>query len=320
MKYTYYPGCSMHSSGLEYGMSLNYVADKIGMELLEIPDWNCCGASAAHAVNHNLSVALPARNLALAERQNPGLDIIAPCAGCYARMKNAVYQVRKSEAEQAKIEDIIGMPYSAKDDVISLLEALHRPEAMEKIKEQITKPLYGLRVACYYGCYLVRPKEIAQFDDDENPQSMDEIMSLTGAVPIPWDFKVECCGASHQVDAPKAARPLLYNIYKNAQNYEAEAIITACPLCMLNLDMREKEINSSRNVNFNIPVYYFTEILAVAMGADFKTAGLNKHFFPAVNLMEEAKTRPVPEPEKPKGKLKDKAKEPAANPAGGVVE
>jgi heterodisulfide reductase subunit B len=255
------------------------------MELIETPDWNCCGASAAHLTNHDLSIALPARNLALAEDMD--LDVAVPCAACFGRMKTAVKYVRESEKNQKHIEDILEIPYKAKNDVYCLLDVMSRPEAMEAIKANIAKPLNGLKVASYYGCLLVRPAGVVQFDDTENPQSMDKLMELVGATPVEWAFKTECCGASHQVSVPKVGREIIYRLLKNAVSNGAEAIVTACPLCMLNLDMRMKEM-SRRDPRLNIPVYFFTELLAMALGSGAKAIGINKHFFPAVEVAEKA--------------------------------
>ena len=293
MRYSYFPGCTMKTTGVEYGLSLNFVSDKIGLDLEEMPDWNCCGATAGHSLNHDLALALPARNLALTEKEGLGLEVAVPCAACYNRMKHTIHAARSSEETRKRIEEIIEMPYLAQNDVVSLLEVFSREDAVTKVKERITKPLNGLKVACYYGCLLVRPKDITGgFDDEENPQSMERILALAGAKPVDWAFKTECCGGSHQVDLPKASRPLIYDILKNARANGAEAIATACPLCMMNLDMREVELNKTMQAEFDIPVYYFTELLALAMGAKPRTIGLKKHFFPAVKLMEDVFQRP----------------------------
>jgi heterodisulfide reductase subunit B len=292
VKYAYFPGCSSAGTGVAFEMSAQYVAKKIGMELVEIPDWNCCGAG--HMTNHDAAIAIPARNLALAETL--GCDEVAtPCAACYARMKTASVYCRKSEENLNHIKDIIEMPFEAKNDVISLLEAFSRDEAKEAIKAAITKPLNGAKIASYYGCLLVRPEGICDFDDNENPTSMDDLMAIAGADPVDWAFKVECCGASHQVAAPKVGRDMISKIIINAVKNGAEAIVTACPLCMLNLDMRMKEIAQKHGAEYNIPVYFFTEMLAVAMGADPKQIGTDKHFVPAVEYAEKI-VKPVAAP------------------------
>lgn len=287
MRYSYFPGCSLDSTGITYKNSIEYIARKIGMDLREIPDWNCCGATSAHTKNEMLALALPARNLALAEKEGLGLDIAVPCASCYSRMKYTTYAARKDERVREEIEEVIEMPFKAEAEVLSFLEIFSQPEEMEACKRKMVRSLKGLKVACYYGCLTSRPKEVTQGEDPENPMQMDHIVALTGAEPVDWAFKTECCGASHQVDVPRQARPLLERIYQNAKANGAQAIITACPLCNLNLDMRENEVNKKMGKHYDLPIYQFTELLAVCMGASAKEIGLHKHFFPAFDLIKE---------------------------------
>lgn len=284
MKYAYFPGCSASSTGISYTISTDYVARAIGLELQEIPDWNCCGTSAARLTSTDLGLGLPARSLALAEKMDSTLDVLAPCAGCYASLKGVEHFARQSDANRRYVENLIAMPYEAKGNVVSLLEALVQPEAQELITAQVKTGLRGLKVACYYGCALVRPAGICNFDDVENPQSMDDLMELVGASPVKWAFKTECCGASNQIAAPQASRPLIERIFQNAAANGAEAIVTACPLCMMNLDMREGEINKTRSDAFDIPVYYFTELLGLSFGASAKEVGADRHFHPATAI------------------------------------
>ena len=284
LRFSYFPGCSADSTGISFTLSAVFIADKIGLELLEIPDWCCCGTSAAQVTNPELGIALSARSMALSESANPGLDVIAPCAGCYSALKRAVHFTRTNEQNRARVEELIEMPYAADVDVFSLLELIARPEITGLLSEHITGSLQGLKVASYYGCALVRPAAICRFDDVENPQSMDKLVALAGAEPVRWAFKTECCGASHQVTAPEASRQLIENIFANAAANGAQALVTACPLCMLNLDMREKEINQARarrgETAFDIPVYYFTELLGLVMGGEARALGLDRHFWP----------------------------------------
>lgn len=293
MKYAYFPGCSSAGTGVAFELSAQYVAKKIGMELKEIPDWNCCGAG--HMTNHDAAIAIPARNLALAETLTDCEEVATPCAACFARMKTASVYCRQSQENLKHIQGIIDMPFEAKQDVISLLEAFSRDEAKEAIKGAITKPLNGAKIASYYGCLLVRPEGVCDFDDNENPTSMDNLMEIAGAKAVDWGFKVECCGASHQVAAPKLGREMIAKIIINAVKNGAEAIVTACPLCMLNLDMRMKEIAQKHGAEYNIPVYFFTELLAVAMGANPKELGTDKHFVPAVEFAEKIVKAPAAE-------------------------
>jgi heterodisulfide reductase subunit B len=285
-RYAYFPGCSATATGISFTLSADYVGARIGLELVEIPDWCCCGTSAALVTDADLAVALPARSLALAERMDATLDVATPCAGCYSSLKAAVFHARQSEDNRRHVEELIEMPYAASADVLSFLEVMAQPENREAISAALVTSLRGLRVASYYGCALVRPSEVCAFDDVENPQSMDALMDLAGAEPVAWAFKTECCGASHQISEPKGARRLIERIFEDAAANGAEAIATACPLCMLNLDMREKEVNARRVAAgaeaFNIPVYYFTELLGLAMGGTVRQLGIDRHFWPAV--------------------------------------
>jgi heterodisulfide reductase subunit B len=291
-KYAYFPGCSASATGISFTLSADYVGERIGMELAEIPDWCCCGTSAANVTDGDLAVALPARSLALAEQMDPTLTVATPCAGCYSSLKAAMHYARQSEANRLHLEELIEMPYTAAADVISFLELMAQPESREAIAAALTSSLHGLKVASYYGCALVRPAEVCNFDDVENPQSMDELMALAGAEPVEWAFKTECCGASHQISTPKGARRLIERIFEDAAANGAEAIACACPLCLLNLDMREKETNAKREAEgktpFNIPVYYFTELLGIAMGGDMKQLGIDRHFWPAEDTARRA--------------------------------
>lgn len=287
MKYFYYPGCSMDATALTYKKSIDFVTQKIGLELHEIPDWNCCGATSAHTTGHWLSLALPARNLAKAEQEGLGLDIAVACASCYSRMKVTTYEARKSESTRKKIEEIIKMPYEAKADILSFLDIFCQEDVMEACKREIFRSLSGMKVACYYGCLTTRPREVTGAANRENPTDMDKIVALTGAEPIEWDFKTECCGASHQVDAADEAKPLIERILRNAKANGAQAIVTACPLCNLNLDMCEEAINKKKGTAFDMPVYQFTELLAFAMGAKAKDVGLEAHFYPAFDLIND---------------------------------
>lgn len=286
MKYSYYPGCSMEGTGIEYHKSLTYVNKAIGMEFIEIPDWNCCGATAGHSKSSELGAALPARNVALCEQQGLGLDIAVPCAACYSRMKYAVNMARGDE--NAKLSRLIEMPIKGDLEVFSLLDVYSTAQAAETIKAAIKNPLEGLKVTCYYGCLFSRPTHVTGAEDVENPQAMDEILRMTGAETVDWAFKTECCGGAHHVDLPEDSRPLLRRIYKNAKANGAEAIVTACPLCMMNLDMRQGAVSKQFNENYDVPIYFITELLAVSMGASIKESGINTHFHPAQQLIQTA--------------------------------
>lgn len=286
-KYAYFPGCSMDSTGTTYRLSIEYICRKIGLELLEIPDWNCCGATTGHTRGKWLSLALPARSLAIAERHYPGLDICVPCASCYSRLKTVTAALRSGAETREKLAELVGSPVEGRAEILTIMQVLSDPEVLDALRAAVVRPLTGLRVACYYGCLTSRPREITGAAETERPQSIDALTALCGAACVDWDYKTECCGASHQVDAPTAARPLVQRILQNARANGAQAIVTACPLCNLNLDMREEEINRAAKTAFDLPVYQFTELLAVAMGAGAKDIGLQKHFYPAFDRLNE---------------------------------
>ncbi|MDO4890859.1 MAG: heterodisulfide reductase-related iron-sulfur binding cluster [Coriobacteriaceae bacterium] len=293
--YAYFPGCSAESTGLSFTKSTKYVTDRIGFKMTEIPDWNCCGTSAAKLTNHELGQALSARNLAIAEQMEGSPDVVAPCAGCYQALQNARRFVRESDANRARIEEIIEQPYEGKARVVSLLEAFADEEVTEAVKAAALKPLRGLKVACYYGCTIVRPVNDESFDDAENPQSMDELLRAVGAEPVDWAFKTECCSGSQSVAMPGIAHRLIDRIFENAAANGAECIATTCPLCQLNLDMRVAEINKMRVARglepFDIPVYYFTELIGAAMGGRADELGTDIHFYPAREFLMEAELR-----------------------------
>lgn len=287
LRYAYFPGCSMETTGTTYRLSIEYIAKKIGLELMEIPDWNCCGASSAHAKGKWLSLALPARNIGIAEKRLPGLDICVPCAACYSRMLITTKALRESEENREKIAGIVGMNVKGSAEILTLMDVLSTPEAMDACRKAIVREMPGLKVACYYGCLTSRPQCVTGTENIECPMMMEEILGMTGVTCVDWDYKTECCGGSHQVDAPTAARPLVERIFRNAKANGAQAIITACPMCNLNLDMREEEINHKMGTAYDIPVYQFTELLAMAMGASAKEVGLQKHFYPAFKRIDQ---------------------------------
>ena len=288
-KYAFFPGCSAQTTGVSFTRSTEYVAEKIGFEMTEIPDWNCCGTSAASLTSPELTVALPARSLAISERELPGRDVVTACAGCFRSLKTSLAYARESEENLAHLRELIDMPYEAKANVVSLLEAFDDDEVRQAISQKVVRKLRTLKVACYYGCAMVRPAGICNFDDPEDPQSMDDLMRLIGAEPVDWAFKTECCGAAQQMAVPRQARPMIERIFENAVANGADCIVTSCPLCMLNLDMREAEINRSRKIRgeepFDIPCYYFTELIGLAFGGTVEELGIDIHFHPAELLL-----------------------------------
>ncbi len=280
MKIGYYPGCSLLGSSREFDESVRAVAKVIGLDLVEVPDWNCCGASSAHVLDHTLSLALPARILAQAEQA--GLtEVLAPCAACYNRLTSARAALEADPEEARKVAEVIEMPVTGKVKVVNILEVLDRFQ--EVLKAKTVAPL-GRKVACYYGCLLVRPPKVVNFDRPEDPMSMDRMAAAAGAEPVDWNYKTECCGAAFSVTRTEIVARMSGKIVANAVKHGAEAIVVACPMCHSNLDMRRPEINAQLGTEHKLPVLFITQALGLAMGLDPAALGLHRHMVPALAL------------------------------------
>ncbi|MBI4595497.1 MAG: CoB--CoM heterodisulfide reductase iron-sulfur subunit B family protein [Candidatus Tectomicrobia bacterium] len=277
MRFAYFPGCNAESTALEYNQSVKETFRCLGVELKEIPNWNCCGASSGHVVNQELALTLPGRNLALAEQMF--LDMITPCPACYVRQKTAQEELKKNRDLKTKIEKNIGLPLKLTQKTKHVLEVLYHEIGTDLIRKKISKPLKGLKVVTYYGCYLVRPPEIADFDDGENPVSMDMIMNSLGAEVIDWSCKIDCCGASLSLTTGGIAKELVNKIVYNAHDLGAEAIVTACPLCESNLDIYQSNTPP-------IPVLFFSELTALALGSLNGKKWFGKHMVNPSGLFE----------------------------------
>lgn len=275
-----YPGCSLKGSSREYTESVLAVAKACDIELIEIEDWNCCGATAAHNLNKELSLALPARILSLAEKQGMK-EVVVPCAACYSRLTVTNHELAVLPELNETIAKANGLDYKGSVEILNIIQMLDK-YVTPNLEGRIVKP-FEHKVACYYGCLLVRPHEILKFDREEDPQSMDELMLKAGATPIDWAFKTECCGAGLSVSRTSSVGRLSGEILKDAADRGAEAVIVACPMCHSNLDMRREAINTYLGEKIDIPVLYATQVLGLALGIDRKTLGIQRHFV-AVNI------------------------------------
>lgn len=278
MRIGFFPGCSLEGSSREYGESLRAVAPLLGVELVEVPDWNCCGATAAHNLNHKLALALPARTLALAERA--GLDeIVVPCSACYCRLAATRQELLKDEALRQEIESIIEMNVVGATKVLTVLDLFTHVGA-DALKAKVRTP-FGHKVACYYGCYLTRPKEVASCQRIEDPTEMDDIVRAAGAEPVSWAFKVECCGAGLSVSRTSSVAELSGRILDDAAARGAAAIVVACPMCHTNLDLRRDAIEALRRKRYGMPVLYVSQLVGLTMGLEPRQLGLHRHHVPA---------------------------------------
>ncbi len=271
----FYPGCSLKGSSREYTESVMAVARAFNIELVEVQDWNCCGATAAHNLNKELSLALPARILSLAEKQGLN-ELLVPCAACYSRLSVTHHEMTSHPDLNDTISKAIGLGYSGSVKILNVIQMLDK-YVTPNLEGRVNAP-FDHKVACYYGCLLVRPHEILKFDRQEDPQSMDVLMLKAGATPVDWAFKTECCGAGLSVSRTSSVGRLSGEIIKDAVDRGAEAVIVACPMCHSNLDMRRDAINSYLGEKINIPVLYITQALGIALGLDRKSLGLQRHF------------------------------------------
>lgn len=262
MKVAFYPGCSLESTAGEYKISLIKACETLDLELCEIDDWNCCGASSAHSINSRLAITLPARNLFLASRTSR--QMLVPCAACYSREKKVEVLLDENPSIQKDLENILQYKYEQPVKVQNLLEFFS--DKIELIKSHINNPLSGLKVVCYYGCLLTRPPGLTREPDYENPQSMDRIVQALGAETVDWSCKTECCGNSLAIPRSDIVINLVSIILQMALETGADAIITACPLCHMNLDSRQKEAELHSGEKFRLPILFISELMMAAFG------------------------------------------------------
>lgn len=275
MEIGFYPGCSLKGTSSEYAQSTLALAKAFDIDLVEIKDWNCCGATAAHNLNHDLSIALPARVLALAEKEGRK-EIVVPCAACYNRLSVTQYKLNADAELKDKVSEILQMPLSGNIRIMNVMQFIQEHIA-DRIEEKLIKP-FEHKVVCYYGCLLVRPQEVLKFDRVEDPQSMDTLMKKIGADSMEWGYKTECCGAGFSVSRTDIVAKLSGRIVEDAADRGAEAIIVACPMCQSNLDMRRPHIESYLKKKVNVPAIYITQAIGLAVGVSGDKLGLKKLF------------------------------------------
>jgi heterodisulfide reductase subunit B len=278
----YYPGCSLHGTGRELDQSIRALSEVAGAQLKEVDDWNCCGATAAHNLSHDLAVALPYRVLALAEEQ--GLkEVLAPCAACFSRLKGTAVRLARSADLVAKMQELTGHNYHGGVAILSIIEYVNRLLA-GGLKDKLTSPLKGLKVAPYYGCLLARGEDIIVGDNAEQPTGMEAAIRAAGAEPVAWNFAVECCGGGFSMSKTEAVVDLSNAILSDAEAAGAQAIVAGCPMCHSNLDMRQQTINAAGLGNHDLPILYLSELVGLAAGVEPKRLGLDRHFVDAMRV------------------------------------
>jgi len=278
VSYVYFPGCSLHATAIEYDMATKAVCKALGIEIAEMEDWNCCGATAAYAVDRFLSVALPARDLAIADKEKK--DILAPCAACYHFLARANEMLREKPDLKEKTNKVlasVGLEYKGLIEVRHPLDVIINDYDLENVKKKVVKPLTGLKVAPYYGCLMLKPPKFCKFDNPENPQTLDKLAAAVGAEVVQWqEWKTRCCGGALQMIKEEAMMELTRRILTKAEEYGADCIVTACPFCHMNLDMMQSNINKMFDLKLHMPVLYFSQLLGLALGLSPKELGLDK--------------------------------------------
>lgn len=288
MEYGYYPGCSLHSTAREFDTSIKETFKALGLTLKEVPDWNCCGASSAHETSEELALALSIRVLSQAESAHQE-TVVAPCAACYSRLKMANREIANDTELKSRINQIIGKKYTG-NVIVKHLTEIYK-DNKDKIATTVIKPLSRLKIACYYGCLLARPKGVVDFDDTENPTTMDELVTVLGAEALDWSHKTECCGASFSFSRIDIATRLVGEILDAAKLVEADAIAVACPLCQANLDMRQEMAAQRSRKTYGIPIIYISQLIGLAQGKKGHALGLDKHIISADKILAKLNSR-----------------------------
>jgi heterodisulfide reductase subunit B2 len=289
MQIGYYPGCALHGSSNDYEQSVQACMKLLNVELVELKDWICCGATAAHSINKKLSIALPGRNLAIAERDGYR-ELLAPCPLCSMEFSKSLKMMQEDPKLRQEISDIVEMPLHGSTQIVNLVQVFQRV-GLELLKAKVKRPLTEFKPACYYGCMLTRPRMITQFDDPEQPRSIEAIVTALGAQPVDWSYRTECCGAGMTMANDETVIRLSNKILDNARAHGANCIIVACPMCHVNLDMKQADIEREYHTKHEMMVYYLSDLVGLALGLDEKTLGIDRHFVYAPPAAE-----PAPEP------------------------
>ena len=279
MVLSYFPGCSLHSTAREYDASTRAVCEAADLELRELEDWNCCGSTSAHSTSSELARRLPMRNLEIAARA--GLDLMVPCAACYGRSKAA--QAAPGEKESGEPVPSAFAPAPVK--ISHILEVLAADEVVAKLGGRVTKPLEGLGAVCYYGCLTTRPPKVTGASDYEDPQTMDRLVGLAGATALPWSYKTDCCGASLTLTRSDVVLRLVDRLLTMAAEAGADCVVVACSMCHANLDARQREAAAQFGRGYEMPVFYISELLGLAMGHPDASQWWKRHLVDPAELL-----------------------------------
>jgi len=299
--YLYYPGCSMDGSGRAYGDSLEIVSERLGLALEEIDDWNCCGAFEYAAVSQQRAYALVGRNLALAEQQRNGTStVVAPCSACFLNLAKTDYSLRTDAGLAANVNaalDAGGLHYDPGSvQVRHLLEVIVHEVGLDAVREQVTAPLKGLRVAPYLGCLVTRPDYDRHWTLREHPEEFDRLLSALGADVVDFPLRTDCCGGHMTQISPDTGLELIRRLVDGADRLEADMLVTVCPMCQMNVDLYQAEMNHRFGTSHHMPILFFTQLMGLAFGAEPKAVGIGTEIVSARYALNQMKVRAFESP------------------------
>ena len=285
MKVSYFPGCTLNTTGKGFDNAVRASAAAVGLELVELPEWNCCGATYPLIVDNMLELAAPAHVLVAA--RDEGNTLTTACTTCYNVLKRTNLFIQEHEDERERINAFIEATYGGELEVKDIVHLLRDDVGFEAVREKVVKPLEGLKVASYYGCMVLRPPDEVAYDDPDHPQSLDDLMAALGATPVDFAHKNECCGAYLAVKDPDVTREMVYTILKSAQAAGTEAVVTNCPLCQFNLDRQQAQMQKLHAGYRPVPVFYFSQLMGLALGLDASDYGWERHYIDARPLLSQ---------------------------------
>ena len=318
MTLAYYPGCSLRHSSEEFDHSTREVLKALGVEYAEVPDWTCCGSTPAHMMDHLLAQSLAARNLRQAAEV--GDELLAPCPSCYQRQKNAEIEIHGSDAFRAEVNEMLDKPYDGRVTVYALPEYLTKSVGEERIAAQVKTDLSQLKVVPYYGCLLGRPVDMIGEVDQEQPMMMDLLLQAAGADVKWWNYKTECCGASVGLPKEEIQRQLSGKVIEQALAAGADAIVVCCPLCHVNLDLKQGQINKALGTDYKVPILYLSQVLGLAFGLSEDEVMLQKNIVDPRPLVKQAIAEGIRVKAEEERKAADKAAKDAARAAKAATD
>jgi len=287
MELAYYPGCSLKASSQLYDHQSRRIFKELGVNLVEIEDWSCCGATSAGKTDDFLAVAMPARNIGIAEAAGHS-EMIIPCSACYSRTYVADQRMKNDAAMKDEINAELEKKVNKGIKVSSIIEVLLRMADSGEMGKKAVKKLAGLKPVCYYGCMLTRfPCDLPVPDDVENPRAMEKVLEAVGVKALDWNMKTYCCGASAAMNDQEAAFNLMARIMRDALDRGANCFVTTCPMCQMNLDAYQEGFCDAHGICERLPVYFLTEFIGLAMGLEVRELMIDKHFIDGVSLLKE---------------------------------